>query len=63
MSAPLPPNATSAAFRRVWRAALLPAVRAFRPEALFLSAGFDAHRAFEARYDPDLFLEMAEETT
>jgi hypothetical protein len=26
-------------------------------------AGFDAHRAFEARYDPDLFLEMAEETT
>ena len=26
-------------------------------------AGFDAHRAFEARYDPDLFAEMAEETT
>jgi 2-methylisocitrate lyase-like PEP mutase family enzyme len=26
-------------------------------------AGFDAHRAFEARYDPDLFSEMAEETT
>ena len=44
VSAPLPPNAGSAAFRRAWRDTLLPAVRAFRPEALFLSAGFDAHR-------------------
>jgi len=44
LSAPLPANAGSRDFRRVWRWRLLPAVRAFRPEAIFLSAGFDAHR-------------------
>ena len=43
VSAPLPPGAGSNDFRRAWRQQLLPAVRAFRPEAIFISAGFDAH--------------------
>jgi acetoin utilization deacetylase AcuC-like enzyme len=44
-NAPLPPGSGSAAFRAAWRDTLLPAVAAFRPELLVLSAGFDAHRA------------------
>jgi acetoin utilization deacetylase AcuC-like enzyme len=40
---PLPKNAGSAEFRRAWRDQLLPAVRSFRPQAIFLSSGFDAH--------------------
>ena len=43
ISAPLPPGADSRAFRRAWREVLLPAVRSFRPECIFLSSGFDAH--------------------
>ena len=43
MNAPLPQGAGSAQFRRAWRDVLLPAVRGWRPEALFLSAGFDGH--------------------
>ena len=43
VSAPLPAGAGSAAFRGAWERALLPAVAAFEPDALFLSAGFDAH--------------------
>lgn len=32
------------AFRRHWRDTALPALRAFRPQLLLVSAGFDAHR-------------------
>lgn len=40
----LPPGADGAAFRSVWRFRLLPALDAFAPELLLISAGFDAHR-------------------
>ena len=43
LSAPLGSSSGSAEFRRAWRDELLPAVRAFQPEAIFVSAGFDAH--------------------
>ena len=42
---PLAPGDGGAAFRRVWSDVGLPALRAFAPELLILSAGFDAHRA------------------
>ncbi|MEO8743030.1 MAG: histone deacetylase family protein [Lysobacteraceae bacterium] len=41
---PLPPHAGSAAFRAAWSGHLLPALDAFRPELVLVSAGFDAHR-------------------
>ena len=44
VNAPLPPRSGSAAFRAAWTERLLPAVDAFRPELLLVSAGFDAHR-------------------
>jgi acetoin utilization deacetylase AcuC-like enzyme len=34
----------SAEFRRAFTATILPALEAFRPELLIVSAGFDAHR-------------------
>ena len=42
-NAPLPPGATGAMFRAVWADNLLPAVEAFAPELIVISAGFDAH--------------------
>lgn len=39
----LAPESGSAAFRDVWEDQLLPAVDAFAPELLIISAGFDAH--------------------
>lgn len=42
-NAPLPPGADGAAFRAAWSEHLLPAIEAFRPELLVISAGFDAH--------------------
>jgi acetoin utilization deacetylase AcuC-like enzyme len=42
-NAPLPPGADGAAFRAAWGGTLLPAIEAFRPELLVISAGFDAH--------------------
>jgi acetoin utilization deacetylase AcuC-like enzyme len=42
-NATLPPGADGAAFRAVWRDQLLPALAAFRPELVVISAGFDAH--------------------
>jgi acetoin utilization deacetylase AcuC-like enzyme len=42
-NAPLPPGADGAAFRAAWAKTLLPAIEAFRPELLVISAGFDAH--------------------
>lgn len=43
LSSPLPPGAGSDEFRGAWREVLLPAVRKFEPEAIFISAGFDGH--------------------
>lgn len=43
VNAPLPPGADSEAFRHIWREHLLPALDAFRPQLLLVSAGFDAH--------------------
>ncbi|MCZ8147765.1 MAG: histone deacetylase family protein [Roseomonas sp.] len=39
----LPPGADGAAFRTAWRDLLLPALEAFGPELVVISAGFDAH--------------------
>ncbi len=44
VNAPLPPDAGSALFRAAWSERLLPAVDAFKPQLLLVSAGFDAHR-------------------
>ena len=44
VNAPLPTDADGALFRAAWSNALLPAVDAFKPQLLLVSAGFDAHR-------------------
>lgn len=44
VNAPLPPNADGTQFRAAWSSLLLPAVSAFRPQLLLVSAGFDGHR-------------------
>lgn len=44
VNAPLPPFCGSAQFRSTWQHALLPQIDAFRPQLLFISAGFDGHR-------------------
>ncbi len=43
-NAPLRAHSGSAAFRAAWSNDLLPALDAFRPQLLLVSAGFDAHR-------------------
>jgi len=45
VNAPLPPGAGSAEFRAAWARIILPALDAFAPELVIVSAGFDAHRA------------------
>ena len=45
LNAPLPPGAGSEAFRAAMSKIVLPALDSFRPEFVFISAGFDAHRA------------------
>jgi acetoin utilization deacetylase AcuC-like enzyme len=45
VNAPLAPGSGSDAFRMAWRAIILPALAAFKPELLIISAGFDAHAA------------------
>ena len=42
---PLDPGAGSAAFRSIWEHQGIPALLAFQPELIIVSAGFDAHRA------------------
>jgi acetoin utilization deacetylase AcuC-like enzyme len=42
-NAPLPPGTGSRGFRAAWSGHLLPAIDAFRPQLLLVSAGFDAH--------------------
>jgi acetoin utilization deacetylase AcuC-like enzyme len=44
-NAPLAPNAGSAEFRAAVIERVLPAIDAFRPDMVLISAGFDAHRA------------------
>ncbi len=53
----LPPGSGSEHFRAGWEGTILPALAAWRPELLIISAGFDAHRA-----DPlaDLRVETAD---
>jgi acetoin utilization deacetylase AcuC-like enzyme len=43
-NAPLPPGAGSEEFRAAMEKTVLPALEAFRPELILISAGFDAHR-------------------
>jgi acetoin utilization deacetylase AcuC-like enzyme len=43
-NAPLAPHAGSAEFRAAFTERLLPALDAFRPGLVFVSAGFDGHR-------------------
>jgi acetoin utilization deacetylase AcuC-like enzyme len=45
LNCPLPPGSGDAAFLRTLTDALLPAARAFQPEMILVSAGFDAHAA------------------
>ena len=40
----LPPESDGVLFRKAWSERLLPAIDAFKPQLLFISAGFDAHR-------------------
>jgi acetoin utilization deacetylase AcuC-like enzyme len=44
INVPLPSGAGSDMFRMAWTTQLLPALDAFRPQLLLVSAGFDAHR-------------------
>lgn len=44
LNLPLPPECTSAAFRKRVAADLLPVLRAWAPQLIVISAGFDAHR-------------------
>ncbi len=43
VNAPLAPGSGSEEFRRAWEGRILPALSAFAPEFLIVSAGFDAH--------------------
>ncbi len=45
VNAPLPPGAGSAEWRIAMETRVLPAIAAFGPEMILVSAGFDAHRA------------------
>lgn len=45
LNVPLAPGADGKAFRRAFEAEILPALASFQPEFIFVSAGFDAHRA------------------
>jgi len=56
VNAPLPPGAGSAHFRNAWETKVLPAVEAFAPELIVISAGFDAHAA-----DPLANMELGED--
>ncbi len=43
LNAPLRPGAGGEAFRAAWETTLIPAIRAFNPGLIVISAGFDAH--------------------
>lgn len=44
LNVPLPPGSGGEAFRRAYTEIVLPALDAFRPQLVLVSAGFDAHR-------------------
>jgi acetoin utilization deacetylase AcuC-like enzyme len=52
---PLPAGSGDDAFTQAWLVQLLPAIEAFAPEAILVSAGYDAHRD-----DPLAMLEVTE---
>ncbi|WP_395645438.1 histone deacetylase family protein [Terricaulis sp.] len=56
VNAPLPPGAGSAAWRAAMEQTVLPALDAFAPELILVSAGFDAHKA-----DPLAQMELEDE--
>ncbi|MEM8630689.1 MAG: histone deacetylase family protein [Pseudomonadota bacterium] len=56
LNVPLAPGTGSSGFRRAWQDQILPACADFRPDMVFVSAGFDAHRA-----DPLANLELTED--
>ncbi len=45
LNSPLAPGAGSAEFRAAWEGSILPALDAWAPDLIVISAGFDAHRA------------------
>lgn len=45
VNAPLKPGSGSDEFRQAWTDLILPELRAFNPDMVFISAGFDAHHA------------------
>jgi len=45
LNLPLPPESGSAEFRHIWTTLGLPALHAFAPDLILISAGFDAHEA------------------
>jgi len=55
VNAPLPAGTDGAGFRKAFESRILPALDAFAPDLLLVSAGFDAHRA-----DPLAGLELEE---
>jgi acetoin utilization deacetylase AcuC-like enzyme len=55
LNVPLPANAGSPEFRHAMTRLVLPALSAFGPDLLMISAGFDAHR-----YDPLAALQYSE---
>ena len=56
LNVPLRPGADGKAFRRAFTDVILPALGKFRPDFVFISAGFDAHSA-----DPLAGLELVED--
>jgi acetoin utilization deacetylase AcuC-like enzyme len=44
VNVPVPPHAARAAWRGAFSGGLMPALEAFRPDLILISAGFDAHR-------------------
>jgi acetoin utilization deacetylase AcuC-like enzyme len=56
VNVPLPAGTAGTGFRRAFETRILPALDAFAPELILVSAGFDAHRA-----DPLAGLELEEE--
>ena len=55
VNVPLPPGSGTVPFQRAFNERILPALEDFRPNFLFVSAGFDAHRR-----DPLAQLELSE---
>jgi acetoin utilization deacetylase AcuC-like enzyme len=64
VNAPLLPGSDGLTFRAAWRQRLLPALDAFAPQLLLISAGFDGHRLdplADLRLEADDFLWLSAE--